>query len=133
MILRKWTNIKVELIKSHFNIFLSLCSESKIVAHLCKWALKYWLLIGMFINHFRIFSGIHFDVDMERVLQNFISLGLKVFFHAVDSMLERHATGESSPNTTSEDGDQQRLFDYDLDCEGVNSNHSWRNGPQFYR
>ncbi len=43
---------------------------------------------------------------MERVLQNFISLGLKVFFHAVDSMLERHASGESSLGTNSEAGDQ---------------------------
>ena len=78
-----------------------------------------------------LFAGIHFDVDMERVLQNFVSLGLKVFFHAVDSMLEKN--GESSQTFNSEKGDEKRLFDYDLNCQGVNSNHRWENGPQFYR
>ena len=75
---------------------------------------------------------------MERVLQNFVSLGLKVFFHAVDSMLERNANfnsngGESNQSTNPLVGDEKRLFDYDLNCQGVNSNHRWENGPQFYR
>jgi hypothetical protein len=68
---------------------------------------------------------------MERVLQNFVSLGLKVFFHAVDLMLEKN--GESSQNFNSENGDEKRLFDYNLNCQGVNSDHRWENGPQFYR
>ena len=79
-----------------------------------------------------VIAGIHFDVDMERILQNFVSLGLKVFFHAVDSMLKKHAA-EPGLTSNSDAGDQKKLFDYDLNCQGVNSNHRWENGPQFYR
>ena len=73
---------------------------------------------------------------MERVLQNFVSLALKVFFHAVDSMLERFEN-EPGPGfgsgSGSEADDRKRLFDYNLNCQGVNSNHRWEKGPQFYR
>lgn len=66
---------------------------------------------------------------MERVLQSFMSLGLKVFFHAVDTMIEKLETD----TITSKVSDAKKLFNYDLNCQGVNSNHRWENGPQFYR
>jgi hypothetical protein len=58
-----------------------------------------------------------------------MSLGLKVFFHAVDTMIEKLETDA----ITSKVSDPKKLFNYDLNCQGVNSNHRWENGPQFYR
>ena len=69
------------------------------------------------------FTGIHFEVDMKKVLQPFVSLGLRSFFHAVDTMLHRHEADQFP----------KRRFNFSLNCQGVNSNHRWEQGPEFYR
>lgn len=70
-------------------------------------------------------SGIHFEVDMLKVLQPFVSMGLKSFFNAVDTMLHRQESTDQRP--------QQPQFNFSLNCQGVDSNHRWEGGPQFYR
>lgn len=72
-----------------------------------------------------LISGIHFEVDMLKVLQPFVSLGLKSFFHAVDTMLHRQESIDQRQ--------PQPQFNFSLNCQGVDSNHRWEGGPQFYR
>ena len=84
-------------------------------------------------------TGIHFEVDMHKVLQPFVSLGLRTFFHAVDTMLHQYSnSSENSPSgdqemdANSAQSVQRRLFNFSLNCT-VSSNHRWQNGPEFYR
>ena len=70
-----------------------------------------------------LFLGIHFEVDMLKVLQPFISLALRSFFHAVDTML--HKRGQDNEVKTG--------FNFSLNCQGIDSNHRWKDGPEFYR
>ena len=44
-------------------------------------------------------SGVHFKRKEDEVLQDFLILALKVFFHAVDAMLhEQHASSQQTSN-----------------------------------
>ena len=63
---------------------------------------------------------------MLKVLQPFVSLGLRSLFHAVDTML--HKEDEDVTQT-----DRQPQFNFSLNCQGVDSNHRWEGGPAFYR
>ena len=60
---------------------------------------------------------------MLKVLQPFISLALRSFFHAVDTML--HKRGQDNEVKTG--------FNFSLNCQGIDSNHRWKDGPEFYR
>ncbi len=71
-------------------------------------------------------SGIHFEVDMLKVLQPFVSLGLRTFFHAVDTTLHRY-------DSNRDVGMNQPRFNFSLNCQGVDSNHRWEGGPEFHR
>ena len=70
------------------------------------------------------FLGIHFEVDMLKVLQPFVSLALRSFFQAVDTMLHRRHDNEEASTTQ---------FNFSLNCQGIDSNHRWKDGPAFYR
>lgn len=63
---------------------------------------------------------------MLKVLQPFVSLALKSFFHAVDTMLHRHDHQFGQV-------DQEPRFNFSLNCQGVDSNHRWEDGPEFHR
>ena len=67
--------------------------------------------------------GIHFEVDMLKVLQPFVSLALRSFFHAVDTMLHKRKDNEAAKTG----------FNFSLNCQGIDSNHRWKDGPEFYR
>ena len=66
---------------------------------------------------------------MEEVLQNTISLALRVFFAGVSKMLD------ARPKQSSRRGRGRDLdLNYSLDCQGVGADgHKWENGPKFYR
>ena len=67
---------------------------------------------------FPLSIGIHFEVDLKLVLQDFISSALQVFFQAVLTMME-------------EGGDS---LEYSLNCQGnENDAHGWRTGSTFYK
>ncbi len=81
---------------------------------------------------------------MNEVLQPFVSLGLRTFFHAVDTMLKKYEDKEpaNGGNAAAASGlskedfvkmRQRSLFNFSLNCQGVGSNHRWKNGPEFYR
>ena len=61
----------------------------------------------------RSFLGIHFKVDMNTVLQPFVSLGLRTFFTAVDSMLHN----QNQMNQFERNYRQTRL-NFSLNCQG---------------
>ena len=75
--------------------------------------------------------GIHFEVDMMKVLQPFVSLGLRTLFHAVDTILHNEEAAASEDVTQASLSQPQ--FNFSLNCQGVDSNHRWEGGPTFYR
>ena len=76
--------------------------------------------------------GIHFEVDMMKVLQPFVSLGLRTLFHAVDTILHNEEAASTSEDVTQASLSQPQ-FNFSLNCQGVDSNHRWEGGPTFYR
>ena len=83
------------------------------------------------INFLAMFlPGIHFEVGLEEVLQNTISLALRVFFAGVSKMLD------ARPRQSSRRGRGRDLdLNYSLDCQGDGDSHAhkWENGPKFYK
>ena len=56
--------------------------------------IKFMLLLGVHFGH-RFTYG---DAKEDEVLQDFVMLALKVFFHAVDAMLHKHSTSHTPSN-----------------------------------
>ena len=59
------------------------------------------------------FLGIHFKVDMNTVLQPFVSLGLRTFFTAVDSMLHNQNQMDQFERNY-----RQTRLNFSLNCQG---------------
>ena len=78
----------------------------------------------MLVNSFTLFfsqsfSGVHFETELDKVLENFITLALKVFFKGVEAMI---AENEINP----------LKLQYSLSCETVNPNYKWEAGSKFF-
>ena len=64
-------------------------------------------------NLIHSFLGIHFKVDMNTVLQPFVSLGLRTFFTAVDSMLHNQNQMDQFERNY-----RQTRLNFSLNCQG---------------
>ena len=56
--------------------------------------------VKMFICVMCFYLGIHFEVDMLKVLQPFVSLGLRTLFHAVDTILHKGRFSKATQMTS---------------------------------
>ena len=45
--------------------------------------------------------GVHFKKQEKEVLQDFVTMALRVFFHAVDAMLHEQSTYQDAANSSS--------------------------------
>ena len=63
--------------------------------------------------------GVHFEVDLAKVLGDFMSLAMKVFFGGAEAML----TASENP----------KRLDYSMDCQSIDSKHRFDNGADFYK
>lgn len=126
-----------EIAQSEARIFLLYCTQAE-ASILMEQADKYGLLSSKYLwlvtqsvvgnPSDRSFNrrvlpvgmlGVHFEVDLEKVLQPFMTKAMEVFFTGV---LDMHESGRKD-------------LDFSLDCQGGGDSgeHRWGTGTQFYK
>eukprot|EP00094_Tigriopus_californicus_P005832 TCALIF_05620-PA protein Name:"Similar to Grin2b Glutamate receptor ionotropic, NMDA 2B (Mus musculus)" AED:0.15 eAED:0.15 QI:141/0.85/0.73/1/1/1/15/0/1075 len=126
-----------EIAQSEARIFLLYCTQAE-ASILMEQADKYglvsskylWLVTQSVVGNpsDRSFNrrvlpvgmlGVHFEVDLEEVLESFLTKAMEVFFTGV---LDMHEKGRKD-------------LDFSLDCQGGGNSgeHRWATGTQFYK
>ena len=81
------------------------------------------LLAAGLLIYLVIFSGVHFEIGFESVLEEFISSAVNIFFNGALAMIE-----------ALDDADEENrggMLDYQMEC--TNTDHRWQQGATFYK